>query len=466
MPVLSEDPAPRLGLARCYEAGFQFEKAFPEYAALLAGAHARDPVVLARVAALEARFRLFPEAEELLAAAERVGRAQWQVQQAYGRFLLDRERPEEALEHLRAASQYEPAGAERKHARARIRADLAEALLATGDVRGAAEWFDKARQADPTDQHAIAGALSAASILAKSTGAQGGSPAGGASNGGGSAGAIPPDLTGVGFDLLLASGIEAIGHRDADSAERARQFLQLAAAADPLRAHSAWRALSFLAEVTGHPEEALRFADQAVENDPEDAFALYQRGRLLMERDDLEGAMQSFTRALEVELDFPDALAAMGEIQNRRGDFAPAERYLERALSLDPKLSNVAALRGLNFLGLSDLRAAEASFRATLALAGEDPIARNGLAWCRYLAGDVEEALTTLREFDDSRRAFPENDPHRLWARAQIARIQDHVEKVAWNDPNARSPDQQYLNHGRVQVLAGAPFYGGSRACQ
>jgi hypothetical protein len=36
----------------------------------------------------------------------------------------------------------------------------------------------------------------------------------------------------------------------------------------------------------------------------------------------------------------------MGEIQYRRGEHAAAERYLERALSLDPKLASVAALRG------------------------------------------------------------------------------------------------------------------------
>lgn len=437
MPVLAEDAAPHLGLARCYEAGFEFEKAFQEYRALLQGVHERDPVVLSRLAGLEARFRLFREADEHFAEAERYGRSQWMVQHAYGSYLFERGRTQAAVEHLRLASQYEPAGAERKHERARIRVDLAAALLRAGDVRGSAEWFEKGRQADPADQRALAGALCAASILSASSGTSGAPRSGPGNGSGGSAGssaASSPDLTGVGFDLLLASGVEAIGHRDAESAERARANLQLAAAVDPLRAHLAWRALSFLAEVTGHPEEALRFAEQAVENAPDDAYALYHRGRLLAERDDLDGAMQSFSRALEVELDFPDALAAMGEIQNRRGDYAAAERYLERALALDPGLANVAALRGVNFLGLSSLRDAEASFQAARAITPDEPTAWSGLAWCRYLVGDVVEALTRLRELDDARRALPEDDPHRVWARAQIARIQDHVEKVVWSD--------------------------------
>jgi len=433
MPVLAEDAAPRLGLARCYMAGFEFEKAFQEYRTLFEGVHARDPLVLTRMAEIEARCRLFEEADAHFAEAERYGRSQWQVQHAYGNYLLERGRAAEAVQHLRLASQYEPAGAERKRERARIRVDLAAALMRTGDLRGAAEWFEKGRQADPSEQRALAGALSASTILAAAP-VNASAPKNVPANGAESTVTAPSDLTGVGFDLLLASGIEAIGHRDGMAAERARANLQLAAAVDPLRAHLAWRALSFLAETTGHPEEALRFAEQAVENGPNDAYALYQRGRLLAARDDLEGAMQSFSRALEVELDFPDALAAMGEIQNRRGDFAAAERYLERALSLDPQLANVAALRGVNFLGLQNVRDAEEAFKAARQITPDEPTAWLGLAWCRYLDGEVEEALTRLRELDDSRRAMPEEDPHRVWARAQIARIQDHVEKVVWSD--------------------------------
>jgi Flp pilus assembly protein TadD len=76
----------------------------------------------------------------------------------------------------------------------------------------------------------------------------------------------------------------------------------------------------------------------------------------------------------------------MGEVQNRRGDYASAERYLERALTLDPKLANVAALRGVNFLGLSSVHDAEESFQAARALAPDEPTAQSGMAWCRYLA--------------------------------------------------------------------------------
>jgi tetratricopeptide (TPR) repeat protein len=433
MAVRAEDPLPHLGLARCYEAGFEFEKAFQEYQGLLGGTHARDPLVLARLGELEARFRLFDEARAHLVEAERFGRTSFEVQTSVARLLLARGRAAEAVEHFKLAAQNEPTGAERKRARSRFRADLGAALLGSGDVAGAAQWFDNARQADATDSAGLAGALAIASLPGAAGSAR---PA---SNGGGVAEAVDSSgAAGAGFDLLLAAGVEAVARtivrKDAASGSRAKEKLLAAAAADPMRAHLAWRALSFLAEVTGNVEEAKRYADQAVENDPGDPYALYQRGRILAARDDLEGAMESFSRSLEAELDFPDALAAMGEIQYRRGEHAAAERYLERALSLDGKLASVAALRGLNYLGLGSVGDAETSFQAALAIEKDQATAQNGLAWCRYVRGEVQEALTQLAEIDDHRRNLPETDPHRAWARAQLARIQDHVEKFAWTD--------------------------------
>lgn len=430
--VAREDPLPRLGLARCYEAGFEFERAFQEYHGLMTGAYARNPLVLVRLAGLEARFRMFDRAEERMREAERYGRTSWQVQASLGRFLLERGRAAEALVNLRLANQYEPAGPDFKRERARIRVDLGRALLATGEVAEGAEWFDKARQADPSEQSAQAG-LSSAAVM-------GGGRLGGTLNGGSSpadkAGAHAPStlFENAGFELLLATGLENLSARDPAAAARAEQSLRLAASADPLRAYLAWRALSYLAETTGYPEEALAMIELALENDPTDAWALYQRGRLLSARDDLDGAVESFSRALDAELDLPDALAALGEVAHRRGDFAAAERYLERALALEPKLASVGALRGTNFLELGALRDAEAAFRQALSVEPDHPAARNGLAWCHYVGGDATEALTRFRELDDNRRAQPETDPHRAYARTQIARISDHLEKVSWTD--------------------------------
>jgi len=300
---------------------------------------------------------------------------------------------------------------------------LASALIANGDLVEAAQWVDKALQADPSDAQAQAARLALVAL----GGAKAATPAGEAAS------------DARGFELLLARGIEKLGTRDAASARAAEDLLEQAALADPLRASLALRALSWLAETTNHPEQALALIDSALENDPLDPWSLYQKGRLAAARDDLDGAQEAFARALEIELDFVDALAAMGELQHRRGEYAAADRYLERALLLEPKRADLLALRGLNQIQLGALRDAEDTLRAAREVANDEPGARAGLAWCEYRRNDPTQAISSLRDLDDSRRALPPTDPLRVWAQAQIERIQDHMQKVAWTDRFERS---------------------------
>lgn len=422
--VLAEDPAPRLGLARVHEAGFQFEKAFAEYERLRNGNLKDNPLVLVSLARLHQKFRMTDSAGALLVEAERLGRTTWQVQEAYGEFELERGDAASAVQHYRLALEHEPQGSEAKSARTRLRTGFGRALLAHGDVQEGAEWIEKALQSDPSDQRARA-ALVAARFLATRGGpidatiAASASPSGGESQG---------------FDLLFSSGLVAACLHEPAAAKRAEETLTAAALADPLRAGLAWRALSYLADTTRHPEDALRFADLAYENDPLDAWTLYQRGRLLARKDDLDGAAEAFVAALDRDIGFVDALAALGDLEHRRGNFAGADRYLERAQSLDPSLSSAATLRGVNSLELGALADAEEQFRRVLAVDPDQPTARNGLAWCYYRRGDPTEALSRLRELDDNRRGFPEDDPHRVWARTEIERLVDHLEKVVWSD--------------------------------
>ncbi len=421
--VLQEDPLPRLGLARVHEAAFRFEEAFALYRGLLDGPMRNNPLVLVRLAQLEQRFRLFDKAEQRLREAERYGRTQWMVQEALGRFLLEHGSAAEAVEHLRLANQFEPQMPDARRERGRLRAALGAALLAVGEVREGAEWFEKAVQADPAGEEGLTGLVCARLLGAPGPASNGAAaaPAGG-------------EVASRGFDLTLATGLELARGGDAASAQRARELLTAAAEIDPLRAPLAWRGLSWLAEATGHPEEALRFADLALEGDPTDAWAHFQRGRLLVQRDDLDGATESLRVALEIDAEFGDALAWLGEVAYRRGELVAADRYFERALALDPALTAAEVLRGITLLELGSVRDAEAAFRSVLGAQNDEPAARGGLAWCYYLSGNPIEALTRFAELDDARRAHPEDDPWRVWARRQIARVTDHAEKVVWSD--------------------------------
>jgi tetratricopeptide (TPR) repeat protein len=421
--LMTQDPGPHLGLARVAEAKFEFEKAFNEYKGLIEGNLKGNPLPLVSLAQLEARFRMHDTAEARLFDAERLGRSNWKVQEALGRFLLSRGRAQEAVAHLRTASQYEPQEPEAKRARSRLRTALGAALLATGDAAEGKSWIEKALQADPTDQEAQAALVSAHLVASHAGGTNGTAVA-----------VAPEGDESQGFDLLLANGLALLSERTPASLTKAKDSFVAAAAADPMRAYLPWRSLSFLAETTNHPEEAWRFADLAHENDPTDPWTLYQRGRLAATRDDLDGARDSFRAALDRDISFVDALAWLGVLSHRQGDYASAERYFERALALDPSLVDVQALRGVNFLEMGAIKDAEDTFKKVLAIDQDQPTARNGLAWCYYWRGDATEAMQRFRELDDNRRSFPETDPHRVYANAQIARITDHLEKSAWSD--------------------------------
>ncbi len=413
------DPAPRLGLARCFEAGFDFEKAFQEYNSLLESFGHRAEVH-ARLGALEARFFLLEQAEERLRHAVSVDRSSWEARWTLGRFLLEQGEFEEAAEHLEQANRNVPNDPETFEERVAIRTDFASARLGAGDVAEAHSLFARALSVAPDHQVARAGWI-ATEVL---------KPADAGFNGS----VEEPDAADedtVGFELLLARGLQAIAEGEVAVA---MDQLNAAAEADPLRANLAWRALSYLSELAGFPDEAQRYIEQALGCDPTDAWSLYQQGRLFVQQEDFEGARAAFLAALEQELDFEDALASLGEMAFRLGDFQEADRFLERAVSLEPNRVEVQALRGLNFLRLEQVAGARDCFAAGRAIERDDPICQAGLAWCRYLSGESEQAMVSLRELDDSMRDLPEDTPERVWAREQIERITDHEEKVEWSD--------------------------------
>jgi len=434
-----DDSTPRLGLARCYEAGFEFEKAFALYEQLSEelSAHAE---VHARLGQLEARFFLYDRAEEHLREAVRVERGSWEARWALGEFLASRGRLEEAEEHLAAADKNVPNTVEALADRTAISVDLASLKLGLGKVAEAHTLFGRALSANPDHQRARAGWI-ATELLASSglNGAQ-----------------SVPEARGSGepgLELLVARGLESLIDGDLSNA---KAQLEAAAAADPLRAGVAWRALSYTAELAGQDGEAQRYVDLALENDPTDAWALYQAGRLAASDEDVAGARELFLAALDRDLDFVDALAALGEMAYRMGDFDDAERFLERAVELDPQRVELYGLRGLNHLLRQSPSDAREAFEAGVALDRSDEVCRAGLAWCTYLAGDSEAALVQLRELDDSLRERPQDtDPMRIWAQSSIARIQDHEQKVEWTDTFDR---KQIRNNWDLRESAGPTF--------
>ncbi len=434
------DVRPHLGLARCYELGFRFEEALGVYRELTTEGFRSRPEPWARLGDLLARFRLRERAEEHYQEALRLGRAHWESRWRYGRFLLAEGRAEEALAHLLEASRREPSDLSGRAARLGIRADLGACYLELGRPEDSLARFREASSADPGVDRGLAGMISAALFIPRDeeedVGEEGslGDPLGDPLEdplGDVLGDALQQETPDASFDLLLAQGLVGL---QAGEWTDSRTYLEAAAASDPFRAWLAWRALSWLAEITGHPEEAGEFIDLAWQSNPVDPWVLYQRGRLLAAQDDALGAMESFKAALDRDVDFADALIALGALSMRLGELEAAERYFERALSIDPERPIVHSLRGLNHLMLGDFALAEADFSAALQRNPLLPSARNGEAWWFYATGDSDEALTRFGALVDARRNEAQGDPHRAYAQDQSTRILDHLEKEIWTD--------------------------------
>ncbi|TAJ24845.1 MAG: tetratricopeptide repeat protein [Planctomycetota bacterium] len=428
-----EDPAPRLGLGRCYEAGFDFERALATYEDLARQFdHRALPHV--RLAGLYERFLLFEKAEAELDLALARERSSYEVQWARGRYFLARGRERDALAALELAARFAPDDPDRKSERVAIRIDYGRALVANGELAAARDVLRTAVAAESANQPALVGWISAVMLeggdVAKALAdAQSlGSAAAAWLAGGGAANAALPNAE---PELLLLAGL--LDLRAGRFTEARDQFVR-ARGADPLREAAALCATSWLAEICGATEEAWSSIENAYLADPSDAWVLYQRGRLARARDDAQAAEAMLQAALGREIDCEAVLVELGRLCHDQGRYAEADRYYDQALRLSPKRASSHVLRGVAALEAGDLGAARKAFDAALALDPNEPTAAAGVAWCIYRSGNPKEALIQLRALDDRRRALPETDPWRAWAIAQVKRIADHLDKTLWTD--------------------------------
>ncbi|MFT5830692.1 MAG: tetratricopeptide (TPR) repeat protein [Bacteroidia bacterium] len=417
-----DEPAPRLGLASCLEAGFEFEAAFAQYGVLIER-FPKSAAVAAAMASLEERFLMLDEAEARLRDAVRFDRGSFQGQWALGSFLLrNGGDTTEAIQALALADRFAPDTTEAAGLRSDVRVDLGAAHMVAGGLKDAERAYRNALSANPDNQKAQAGVLTCAHL----TGDLGTAALTG----------FVDDQVALGPDFLLARGLS---NMELANYLGARDDLLAAAKYAPLTSHLPLRALSRLAELTSNDEEAMDYIEQALEVSPGDAWSQFQLGRLLLARDDVDGAEAALNGALAADVSFVDALVLLGDIAMSGGDFDSAERYFDRALRLEEPRVEVQIRRGLNALYRGDIYGARSRFGSAQAIAEDHPVAIAGLAWCEYLDGEGDEALNRLAGLDDGRRLYGEEDPWRIWAQSQKERIEEHLAKGRWVDDFARN---------------------------
>lgn len=419
----------RLLLAQVYEARFGFEQAFEVYNSLkVSSAFGLEPGVWVASGHLFHRLGMWDDAQAGYLRALELDRSNAHAHHLLGKLLLDQGKPSVALPHLAQAEQFEPRGVQAKQARLEIRLNHGRALLALGRSKVATQAFQRAMNLEPTSAGARAGLLQAARLYPDSERASA------LQNADGGAGDV---ILEADFDLSLVRGLIAIENRSWTVAKRQ---LELAGQVDPFRGHLSLGGLAFLAEQTGHADRALQYLDEALGVYPPFAWAHYTRARIFMAQGDLNGAQDALRAALELELDFPDALVAMAVLERRYSEFEAAGRYLDRALEREPDNAAWWTLVGFNFYDQNRFDEGRAAFQTALNFDSKSATAGLGEAWWHYAVGNSEEAITRMGEWVEKRRSFGEEDPYVMYATQQSERIVDQNSKEVWSDHFERRP--------------------------
>lgn len=450
------NPAGVLGLGRLYEHSFELEKAYELYKGMSESKFSHRAEPWTHLGALQAKLRMFDLAEvSLRSALDRDG-ANGDAKVELAQFLLDRERGVEAFSLL-SASRVEASA--KSSDRSEVRRLLAESALYAGKLDEAISSFQQALQVDTNSDDAALGLAS--SYYAKGDFRQALSKLDAALT----QGKVSPEL-------YIGRGLCNLQLKQFAQAER---DFQSALGLDPLKDYYAYSALAFLYRQTGHPERAFQAIEAGYLAEPTDPYLRFERAQMLLEREDLEGALEEVESLLDRESRFPDGLILRGRVASFQGEYEDADRYFSFACELDAKNAALLSLRALNLLKAGQIRRSVEIFRKALAIDSEQPTALCGLAYCAYAEGNNDEAIRAFAELIDRHR---EADEYLEYGKKSFAAIQDHLSKLLWVDnfernelfrewkEEAKVGPEIRLDSGQVQMRGMAREAGRTRLYQ
>lgn len=137
--------------------------------------------------------------------------------------------------------------------------------------------------------------------------------------------------------------------------------------------------------------------DRALELDPELAIALHGKAFFQMQVGDLEGAIVSLERYLELAPNGQDH-ANLAALQWQVGAFEASLESCDRALGFDPNVAAVHDTRGNNLHDLGRVEEALEAWQRAVELAPEAPHLRNDLGLALMDLGHLEEAREQFAE--------------------------------------------------------------------
>jgi tetratricopeptide (TPR) repeat protein len=183
----------------------------------------------------------------------------------------------------------------------------------------------------------------------------------------------------------------------------------------------------------------------------EDAQALAGLGALLLERDDLDGALRHLGRAADLAPNDPNIQLTLGRAFLRRGTDSFAEKALENALRVKPDLHQARQALGALTLKARRPRDSEAHYRMLLGVPEMESAGQVGL-------GDVARAE---ERFDDAVAAYRaalaidpvQSAPMRAlaWSLTRLGRNDEAI--AAYDEYLAHVPDDLDARTARADLL-------------
>lgn len=153
-----------------------------------------------------------------------------------------------------------------------------------------------------------------------------------------------------------------------------------------------------LLRMTGKNDQALAVMQQVVIRHPKDNDVLAAYGKAQAAAGQLEGALETISRAERPDLPDWRLKSAQGAILDQLGRSEEARLRYREALDLKPNEPSVLSNLGMSYVLTKDLRTAETYLRKAIAQPGADSSVRQNLALVVGLQGRYQEAEQIARE--------------------------------------------------------------------
>ncbi len=177
----------------------------------------------------------------------------------------------------------------------------------------------------------------------------------------------------------------------------------------------AWKALGLSLQMQG--KDALHALQKATELFP-DAAAHNSLGNALLDLGQLDGAVENYSRALEIKPDFAEAHNNLGNVLRSIGRLDDAMASYRRALEIKPDFAEAYSNLGVTFHDLGRLAEAEANYRWALEI-------KPDYALAHYNLGNTLQDLSRLADADASYRCALQIKPDFADAHSSLIFILD-----------------------------------------